>query len=169
MRTISSKFSQRDFRFVRFSLGEAEFGIDIRHVKEVVRHEGIIRPERLPSFVEGLIPVRGQDIPVVDLRKRLSMAGVLSDSAMIIICSVSGRIVGLIVDRVLDMTAGSLKARFKPINPMNMEWMHAYGPHNPEMIDVVLESGQKNTVLLLKPSALFDERELRDLSLPYIA
>jgi purine-binding chemotaxis protein CheW len=106
MDKIWSKYSYPDFRFARFRLGEDEFCIDIRNVKEMIRNRGVLKLDDAPSFLEGFVDLRGMQVPVVDLRKRFSLEAGSSDSARIIISSLEGRIVGLIVDEVRDISMG---------------------------------------------------------------
>jgi purine-binding chemotaxis protein CheW len=88
-----------------FRVGDGLYGIDIMRIKEVIQAEPYpIRPvPHAPDLVEGVIALRGVVIPVVDLRKRF---GVPIDPELVrfnklIIVSVRGRIVGLVVDRIL--------------------------------------------------------------------
>ncbi len=89
---------------VGFMLGNEHYGLDIMGVEEIIRLVDITPVPRAPSFVEGIINLRGRIIPVVDLRKRLKMpTGGKDDTSRIIIMKVDTRRLGFIVDKVEEV------------------------------------------------------------------
>ncbi len=87
-----------------FRLGSEEYAVDIATVQEIVRMTAVTRVPRAPSFVEGVVNLRGKIVPVIDLRKRFGMATVEATKATrIIIVEVGGKTVGLIVDAVREV------------------------------------------------------------------
>ena len=56
-----------------FSLGDEEYGLDIQRLREIVRVRPITEVPRAPGFVLGIIGVRGEVLPVLDLRRRLRL------------------------------------------------------------------------------------------------
>ncbi|HTX02935.1 MAG TPA: chemotaxis protein CheW [Candidatus Acidoferrales bacterium] len=89
---------------VVFALHENEFGIDITHVREIDRLVPITRVPRVPAHVEGIINLRGQLVPVVDLRTRLGMPhSVPTKLARIIVAEIGPRSIGMIVDEVREV------------------------------------------------------------------
>ena len=62
-------------QLVVFGLGKEEFGIDISRVREIVRLQNITAIPRSMDFVEGIVNLRGQIVPIVDLCKRFRVAG----------------------------------------------------------------------------------------------
>ena len=56
-----------------FQLGKETYGIDINHVHEVIRLVDITHVPRARQDIEGVINLRGNIIPIVDLRKRLNL------------------------------------------------------------------------------------------------
>ncbi len=94
----------RENQLVIFQISEQTYGIDIASVYEIIKMESITRVPRSPSFVEGVINLRGRIIPVIDLSKRFYLAG--SDktgSSRIIIVDVKGNTIGIIVDSVSEV------------------------------------------------------------------
>jgi purine-binding chemotaxis protein CheW len=86
---------------VVFRLGNEEFGIDITQVREIDKLVHVTRVPRVPSFVEGIINLRGQLVPVLDLRTRLGLPhGLPPKSARIVVAEIEGRTFGMIVDEV---------------------------------------------------------------------
>lgn len=86
-----------------FRVGEEYFALDIRHIREITRMEDITRVPRMPQFVEGVMDLRGQIIPVVDLRKRLDAPVDRLKQTRILITVVEHNLLGLIVDAVTDV------------------------------------------------------------------
>ncbi|MDD3704559.1 MAG: chemotaxis protein CheW [Clostridiaceae bacterium] len=86
-------------QFVIFKLENEEYGIDILRVKEIKEMMSITRVPKAAHFVRGVINLRGEVIPVIDLRKRFNLKeGKENESTRIIIVSVDDIIVGLIAD-----------------------------------------------------------------------
>jgi purine-binding chemotaxis protein CheW len=89
---------------VVFALESNEFGIDITQVREINRLVPITRVPRVPAHVEGIINLRGQLVPVVDLRTRLGMPQAApTKSARIIVAEIGSRSIGMIVDEVREV------------------------------------------------------------------
>jgi purine-binding chemotaxis protein CheW len=95
---------QHDREVLTFRLGEEIYGLDIRSLREISRLRPITELPRVPSFLRGIIALRGVVVPVLDLRRRMGMApqesSVLGDRAKRIVDS-QGEPFGLIVDRVV--------------------------------------------------------------------
>ena len=62
-------------QLVSFRIGEEEFGVDILMVQEIIRLPNITPIPNAPSFILGMINLRGKIIPVIDLRQRLRING----------------------------------------------------------------------------------------------
>lgn len=90
--------------FLTFYLGEECFGIEIRYVTEIVCIPPITEVPDLPSFIKGVVNLRGQVIPVLDLRLKFRMPPcAYDDKTCVIITRVEERLMGLIVDTVQDV------------------------------------------------------------------
>ncbi len=89
-----------EFHIVTFNLGE-EYGVQIRQVQEIVRVEGITRVPNSPSYMEGVINLRGKVLPVLNLRKRLKLPeSDIGREARIVVTEVGNKVIGLLVDAV---------------------------------------------------------------------
>ncbi|MDY6932659.1 MAG: chemotaxis protein CheW [Spirochaetota bacterium] len=85
-------------------LDEIEYGIDILSVHEILKIADITRLPNVPSFIRGVINLRGHVIPVVDVRERFGFEkGEITDSTRIIVVETNDKLVGLIVDVVLHV------------------------------------------------------------------
>lgn len=84
---------------VIFRLDNEEYGIDILRVKEIKEMIRITRVPKAPHYVRGVINLRGEVIPIVDLRKKFSLVkNSDNESTRIIIVGVEDITVGLVVD-----------------------------------------------------------------------
>ncbi len=91
-------------QLVTFSIGDEEFGVDILKVQEIIRTMEITRVPRAPTFVEGVINLRGKVIPIIDLRKRFGLQARGHDkNTRIIVIEINNMIVGFVVDSVSEV------------------------------------------------------------------
>jgi purine-binding chemotaxis protein CheW len=92
--------------FLTFRLGAEEYGIDILRVQEIRSYEVPTRLANVPSFIKGVVNLRGVIVPVVDLRIKLHCDSVeYNDFTVVIVLNVHGRVVGAVVDSVSDVLA----------------------------------------------------------------
>lgn len=89
---------------VSFRLGTEEYGVDISQVQEIIRMVEITHVPRAPHFMEGVINLRGQLIPIIDLRTRFTMprAG-HTKSTRIVVTEIGNKRVGIVVDSVSEV------------------------------------------------------------------
>lgn len=91
-------------QLVTFKLGPEEFAINITAVQEINRMTELTRVPRAPSYIEGLVNLRGNVIPALDLRKRFGMErSEWTDATRIIIVDLEGIKTGVIVDSVSEV------------------------------------------------------------------
>jgi len=91
-------------QLVSFKIGEEEFGVDILKVQEINRMLEITKVPNAPSFVEGVVNLRGRIITIVDLRSRLDMPRVDHNAkTRIVVVDLGSRTVGFIVDEVSEV------------------------------------------------------------------
>lgn len=89
---------------VTFHLANEHYGINIQNVQEIILVGQITSIPEVPSFVEGLINLRGKVIPVIDLRRRFELtAGEYGENTRIIVTNTSQRTIGLVVDEVHEV------------------------------------------------------------------
>ena len=105
MANIVNKTEDDKIKFAVFSIGAVDFALDIMRIKEIVKPLKITIIPKAPRFIEGVINLRGNIIPIVDLRKRFGVKIPESplSSERIIIAKLNGKIIGLIVDLVTDV------------------------------------------------------------------
>ena len=91
-------------RYLTFHLGDEDYGIEIQHVIEIVGIQRITEVPEMPNFVKGVINLRGQVIPVIDVRARFHMGPRdYDDRTCVIVVKIKETSVGLIVDTVSEV------------------------------------------------------------------
>jgi purine-binding chemotaxis protein CheW len=97
--------------FVAFRIGAREFCVDIMSVREIRGWTPATALPHAPSYVRGVINLRGAVLPIVDLSERLGFAPTEATARqVIIVVQVAGKIIGLLVDAVSDILRQSRDA-----------------------------------------------------------
>ena len=99
-----SKDVRQEVQLACFRVGPELYALDIMRIKEIIRPQKLTPVPKAPSFIEGVINLRGAVIPVADLRKRFDQP--INDASRknrIVICSLAGKIIGLLVDEVTEV------------------------------------------------------------------
>jgi purine-binding chemotaxis protein CheW len=113
----TSKEAVKPVQIVTFRLGQEEYGVDIMKVQEIILLGEITRVPEVPDFVEGVINLRGNVIPIVDLRKRFRITGTdHTEATRIVVLNVHGKTIGAIVDAVSEVLRTS-SAEIEPAPP----------------------------------------------------
>lgn len=90
--------------YLGFLLGNEEYAIDILRVKEI---RGYTEPTTIadaPPFVKGVINLRGNIVPIVDLRMRFGLENITyTPFTVVIVLNVMARTLGIVVDNVSDV------------------------------------------------------------------
>jgi purine-binding chemotaxis protein CheW len=91
--------------YLAFTLGQEEYGIDIQKVSEIRSYETPTRIANAPGFVKGVVNLRGLIVPIVDMRIKFNLGTPSYDQfTVVIILNIGHRVVGMVVDRVSDVT-----------------------------------------------------------------
>ncbi|SET36672.1 purine-binding chemotaxis protein CheW [Natronincola peptidivorans] len=86
-------------QYVIFKLCGEEYGVEIDHVQEITEYKKATKVPNVPSFIEGVINLRGNITPIVSLKKKFNLQeDEIKDSNRIIIINLKNRHVGFIVD-----------------------------------------------------------------------
>jgi len=102
--TIEMEEDTQKGRFLTFSLGNESYGIEIKYVTEIVGIQAITEIPELPEYVRGIINLRGQIIPVMDVRLRFKKEPKeYTDRTCVIVINVKDVSIGLIVDSVAEV------------------------------------------------------------------
>ena len=101
---MTTDLLEKEVKLVAFSLNGKEYALDIHHVHSIEKMLSITRVPGVPSFIKGVINLRGNITPIIDLRSRFQIEEKeYDDRTRIIIVSLDGKEVGLIVDEANDV------------------------------------------------------------------
>lgn len=147
-----------DEHMVVFRLGSVEYGVPIESVNEIVRvPDELTHVPKAPHFIEGVINLRGNVLPVVDQRRRFGLDSIArNERQRIMVFTLNGVRTGFIVDSVAEV----LKIAHKNIEPApNLS------EEQSRLIQRVanLEKA-KRMVLLLEASQILDDGEISALN-----
>lgn len=159
-------------RYVAFALAGARYGVSVADVAQIVRHERVQRVPRALSCVEGVITLRGEVVPVLDLRVRLGApalaaqrraetsapqavvpgststpaSGERASRRRILVVRHAGRTCGLAVDEVHELV---------DVDESAIEPLPAEGAERPAFVRAVAQSGG-GALLLPELAAILD-------------
>lgn len=101
MESIATNIAQE---YLTFTLGNENYAIDILTVKEIRGYESVTKIANAPPFIKGVINLRGDIVPIVDLRIKFDVGNVTYDEfTIVIVLHIHSRIVGIVVDGVSDV------------------------------------------------------------------
>lgn len=93
-----------EIQVVAFSLAKEEYAIDILTVQEIIRTTAITRVPKAPSYIEGVINLRGNVVPVVNLRQRIGLKyEKQTEASRVIILIINDMKIGITVDSVTEV------------------------------------------------------------------
>lgn len=98
-------FDQLDQReFLSFVLGDEHYALDIHAVKEIRGYEPATKIANAPDYIKGVINLRGDIVPIVDMRLKFAVGeATYNEFTIVIMLHVDDRIVGIVVDAVSDV------------------------------------------------------------------
>ena len=100
---INEEDTQKD-KYLTFHLAGEDYGIEIQYVIEIIGIQNITDVPDMPTFIRGVINLRGKVIPIMDVRARFGIeARDYDDRTCIIVVNIDGTEVGLVVDEVSEV------------------------------------------------------------------
>jgi purine-binding chemotaxis protein CheW len=98
----------KEGKYLTFALGNEEYGLEILKVREIIGYMDITAVPQMPPYIKGVINLRGQVIPVIDLRAKFSMAAAeFTEQTCIIVVEIAqhgGKFnTGIVVDHVSEV------------------------------------------------------------------
>ncbi|MGN0908722.1 MAG: chemotaxis protein CheW [Succinivibrio sp.] len=91
-------------RWVTFRLGQEIYGVNVMQVREVLRYTDIAPVPGAPSYVLGIINLRGNVVTVIDTRQRFGLPSAdVTDNTRIMIIESDSHVVGILVDSVAEV------------------------------------------------------------------
>ncbi len=151
----SSGAAHEERQLVIFDLAAESYGVDINAVQGIIRMQTITRVPRTPEFVEGVINLRGEVIPVVDLRKRFGLTATEeTKDSRIVVVYIGGQQVGMVVDavtEVLRIAADSIEPPSSVITSADSAYLMGIAKLEDRLITLLdleqaLSEAEKNTL-----------------------
>ena len=97
--------------FLSFTLGKEEYCLDILSVQEIRGYDTVTSIANTPDFIKGVINLRGNIVPIVDMRIKFRLAEARYDATtIVIILNLNKKMIGIVVDSVSDVIALPLEA-----------------------------------------------------------
>lgn len=128
-------------QYVIFRLENENYGIPINYVETIERISEITRVPNAPFYLKGVINLRGEVVPVIDLRQRFQLSKKeITDESRIIILSVDEMIVGILVDtssEVLTIDNEAIDHTASLVNTFEDDYINGIGKVNERMIIIL--------------------------------
>lgn len=103
---VGKKVEAISRRWLAFSLGSEDYALDISMIREILKPREITEIPRVPDFLLGIISLRGNIIPIFDLKRRLGLGeATIDQDSRIIVCQEGDRLAGLLIDRITQVTS----------------------------------------------------------------
>jgi purine-binding chemotaxis protein CheW len=126
----------QELQFVTYRIGVQQFAIEIHRLTEVLSYGPITPLPGAPSFVEGMIDLRGELVPVIDLRKRMGVKEIQNQmQTRILITRIQQQKIGFIVDladQVYTIPVENIKAP-----PEGSEFILAVAKQNQDLLVIL--------------------------------
>lgn len=128
-------------QYVVFKLGKEEYGVDIKKVTTIERMMQIARVPKTPDFIKGVINLRGEIIPIMDLRLRFNMpVSEETEDTRIIIIKIEDMSVGIIVDavaEVLELSEDAIENITSFSSDMSVDYILGVGKVNGRIVTLL--------------------------------
>ena len=143
---------EKELRLITFRVGPETFVLDIMAVRQIIPYAGSTSVPTAPAFVEGIIVLRNEVIPIIDLRDRLYPRLDRAEQPLVLITHTSAGVIGLKVDEVrniVNVTSDKLLPPPPLVRGIRGELLIAVipvGDENLLLIDLenVLTAGEKD-------------------------
>ncbi|MBA4175677.1 MAG: chemotaxis protein CheW [Leptothrix sp. (in: Bacteria)] len=146
--------------FLTFRLGAEEYGIDILRVQEIRSYEPPTRIANAPSFIKGVVNLRGVIVPIIDLRLKLGCdSAEYNTFTVVVVLNVRGRVVGAVVDSVSDVLELG-KEEIKPAPEMNSSIDASYITGIGAVTNAQGEKGTERMLILMDIEGLMSSADM---------
>ena len=104
---LNQEINEHSKQYLTFIMDEEEYGVDILSVQEIRGWEKVTTIPNVPSYIKGVINLRGTIVPIIDLRERFGLKETYSRITVVIVLKIQSekgdRITGVVVDAVSDV------------------------------------------------------------------
>lgn len=134
----------RQLRLITFRVGPENFVVDIMAVRQILPYSGSTSVPGAPSFIEGIVIIRNEVVPIVDLHERLYPGTEKPENPLVLITHTSAGTIGLKVDevrRIVNVAPGDLLTPPPLVRGIRGELLVAVVPNGEEVLLLIdLES-----------------------------
>ena len=157
-------------QLVSFRLGDELYGVDIMDVKEIVKTQAVRPIPNAPFYVEGIVNLRSEVVPIINLHKRFYLKKMThtdeddelgEDEGGFIILDIEGNKIGIIIDkieRVVPIKNEEIKPPPEMISGIGTEYIHG-----------VVRQEEGGYLIILDTRRLFSAKELQKILEPETA
>lgn len=126
-------------RYLTFHTDNLIFGVSTNYIIEIITNHVITSIPMMPSYVKGIINLRGQIVPIIDIRAKLGKSAIeYTNASCVIVINVDSVFIGIIVDAV-DQVLDIDYSRISPVPSSNRE----------ELVSGMISLPDNHVVLLL--------------------
>lgn len=133
--------TEAQHEFLTFVLGDENYALDIMTVKEIRGYEEVTKIANAPAYLKGVLNLRGDIVPIVDLRLKFNVGeATYNEFTIVIMLMVGERIVGIVVDEVSDVikvSESEIKAPPEFGVAFDSAYLHGLTSINDQMIILV--------------------------------
>lgn len=142
VKTLSTNKSKEIFQFIVITMGDEQFGIDIRYVDNIVRMQRMTRIPKVPSYLKGVINLRGEVMPVMSIRLKMGLEEdeITKNTRIIILKLEQEGYVGIIVDEVKEVVTLSedeIEKMDQAAQTNKQSFINGVGKHNDQLISLL--------------------------------
>lgn len=132
---------QGQHEVLTFTLGAEEYAIDILSVQEIRGYDRVTAIANAPPFIKGVINLRGDIVPIIDLRIKFNLGHVSYDQfTVVIILNVGQRVVGVVVDavsEVVSLATADIKPPPQLSSTLDLAYLKGVATHGERMLILV--------------------------------
>ena len=133
--------AQAGREYLSFVLGDAQYCIDILKVQEIRTYEAPTRIANTPAFIKGVINLRGNIVPIIDLRVKFGLPEQRYDTqTVVIVLNIAKRTVGVVVDGVSDVisvAAADIKPPQELGGALDTQYLQGLATVNGQMMIII--------------------------------
>ncbi len=128
-------------QLVSFTVGKEYYGVHIEEVQEIIRMPEITHLPQTEEYIKGIINLRGNIIPIIDMRTRFHMESLdYSEITRVIVLSIQNKLVGIVVDsvsKVLELADKDIEDAPEIIHGLAKEYIEGVGKLDERMIIIL--------------------------------
>ncbi len=136
------KTDERQKQLVTFMLANEKYGIDIMQTQEIIKMERMTPIPNSLDFVEGVINLRGNVIPIIDLKKRFNLIGGSDKSSGIIVVRLEDMVMGVMIDgvsKVMSIPSSQIQPPPPVVSGIGREYISGVGKDDSGQLLIILD------------------------------